>query len=57
MEDTRLPKYVMFGEMKEGAGGAGGADKKRTGCLLDGLRAFDIDANRWTTAAQDEGEW
>ena len=27
------------------------------GCLLDDLRAFDIDADQWTTAAQDEAEW
>ena len=27
------------------------------GCFLDGLRAFGINADQWTTAAQDEGEW
>ena len=27
------------------------------GCFLDGLRAFGIDADQWTTTAQDEGEW
>ena len=27
------------------------------GCLLDDLRAFGINADQWTTAAQDEGEW
>ena len=26
------------------------------GCLLDNLRAFDIKADQWTTAAQDKGE-
>ena len=26
-------------------------------CFLDDLRAFGINANQWTTAAQDEGEW
>ena len=26
-------------------------------CLLDDLRAFGTKADRWTTAAQDEGEW
>ena len=25
------------------------------GCLLDGLRAFGINTDLWTTAAQDEG--
>ena len=27
------------------------------GCLLDDLRVFSIDADQWTTAAPDEGEW
>ena len=26
-------------------------------CFLADLRAFGINADRWTTAAQDEGEW
>ena len=35
----------MFGELVGGAG-----------CSLDDLRAFGINADQWTTAAQDEGE-
>ena len=27
------------------------------GCFLDDLRAFGINADQWTTAAQDEGKW
>ena len=27
------------------------------GCFLDHLRAFGINADQWTTAAQDKGEW
>ena len=27
------------------------------GCFLDDLRAFGINADQWTTATQDEGEW
>ena len=57
MEDTRLPKCVMFGEMVGGAGCAGGQKKEWMGCFLDDLRAFGINADHWTTAAQDEGEW
>ena len=26
-------------------------------CFLDDLRAFGINADQWTTAAQDGGEW
>ena len=57
MEDTRLPKWVMFGEMVEGADCVGGQEKEWMGCFLDGLRAFGINADQWTTAAQNEGEW
>ena len=27
------------------------------GCFLDELRGFGINADQWTSAAQDEGEW
>ena len=26
-------------------------------CFLDDFRAFGINADQWTTAVQDEGEW
>ena len=57
MKDTRLPKCVMFGEMVGGASCVAGQEKEWMGCFLDNLRAFDINADQWTTAAQDEGEW
>ena len=57
MEDTRLPKCVMFEGMVGGAGCVGGREKEWMGCFLDGLRAFGINADQWTIAAQDEGEW
>ena len=57
MEDTRLPKCVMFGEMVGGAGCVGGQEKEWMGCFLDDLSAFGLNADQWTTAAQDEGEW
>ena len=57
MEDTILPKRVMFGELVGGAVSVGGQKKEWMGCLLDDLRAFGIDPNMWTIAAEDEGEW
>ena len=41
----------------EGHGLCGGAGKIVNGVFLDDLRAFGINADQWTTAAQDEGEW
>ena len=57
MEDTILPKCVMFGELVGGAGCMGGQEKTWMGCFLDDLRAFGINADQWTAAAQDESEW
>ena len=57
MEDTRLPKCVMFGEMVGGAGCVGGQRKEWIGCFLVDLRAFGLNADKWMTAAQDEEEW
>ena len=57
MEDTRLPKCVIFGEVVGGSGCVGDQEKEWMGCFLDDLRAFGINADQWTTAAQDEGKW
>ena len=57
MEDTRLPKCMMFEEVVGGAGCVGGQEKEWMGCFLDDLRPFGINADQWTTATQDAGEW
>ena len=36
------------GEVVGGAGCVGGQEKEWTGCFLDDLRAFGIDADQWT---------
>ena len=48
-----------FRRIGGGRGLRGGPGKRRQGmgCFLDDLRAFGINADQWTTAAQDEGEW
>ena len=40
-----------------GADCVGGQEKEWMGSFLDDLRAFGINADQWTTAAQNEGEW
>ena len=35
----------------------GGQEKEWMGCFLDDFRVFGINADQWTTAGQDEGEW
>ena len=56
MEETRLPKCVMFGELVGGAGCVRSQEEEWMRCFLDDLRAFGINADQWTTAAQDEEE-
>ena len=57
MEDTRQPKCVMFGELAVGAGCVRGQEKEWMECFLDNLGASGMNADQWTIAAQDEGEW
>ena len=56
IEDTRLPKCVMFGELVGGTVSSGEHEKEWMGCLLDDLRAFGIKIGQWTIAAQDENK-
>ena len=44
MEDTRLPKCVMFVELMGGAGCVGDQRKEWMRCFLDDFRAFGINA-------------
>ena len=55
MEDKRLPKCVVIGELVGGVSCVRGQEKEWMGCLLDDLRAFGFNADQ-SIAAQDEGE-
>ena len=55
MEDRRLSKCVMFGELVGSADCVGGQRKKWMGCFLDDLRAFGINADQWTTCSLRRG--
>ena len=57
MEDTRLPKCVVFDEPVGGVVSSGEQVKEWMGSLLDDLRAFGIKTDQWTIAAQDADEW
>ena len=41
----------MFGELVGGEISAMGQEKEWMGCLLDDLRVFGIDPDKWTIAA------
>ena len=55
MDDTRLSKCALFGELVGSAGLVEGQNKEWMGCLQDDLSAFGINTNQWTTIVQDEG--
>ena len=55
MENTRLPKCVMFREVMGGAGCVREQEKEWMSCLLDDLGAFGINTDQWTTAPLDLG--
>ena len=57
IEDTRLPKCVMFGDLVGAVVCVRGEGKGWMGCFLDDLRALGTNASQWMTAAQDEREW
>ena len=44
-------------KISRGRGLRRGQEKEWMGCFLDDLKAFGINTDKWTTAAQDEGEW
>ena len=46
IEYTRLPKYVMFGELMESTGCVGVQEKEWKGYLLDDLRAFGMNTDK-----------
>ena len=56
IEDTRLTKCVMFGELVGGAGCVGDQEKEWMEFFLDDLKAFGINSDQWTTSTQEEGE-
>ena len=48
MEDTSLPKCMVFGELVGGTECVGGQGKGLRGCLVDDLRAFGINADYYS---------
>ena len=53
VEDTILPKWIIFGELVGGAGCVWGQGEKWIGCFLDDLRAFGINTDQWTTSREN----
>ena len=59
MDNERLPKRVMFGEVDGGKGFSGGQEQDCMGCLEHDLSLFNLPTgtNHWTLAVKKPGEW
>ncbi len=57
MDDSRLPKVMLFGELDAGRRRDGGQTKTWRQCLMDDLKKFQIDSKTWTDVAADEEVW
>ena len=59
MENERLSKLVIYGEVDGGKGYSGGQEQDRMACLQHDLSLFNLptEAKHWTLAAKKPGEW
>ena len=57
MEDHRLPKAVLFGELSSGYRNRGAPKKRFKDSLKKSLACCGIDSRHWTTMAEDRVRW
>ena len=57
MEDHRLPKIILYGELSSGLRNRGAPKKRYKGNLKKSLGACNISHLEWTTLAEDCGTW
>jgi transcription termination factor 2 len=57
MSNSRLPKMLLFGELKHGARSRGGQKKRYKDTLKANMKEVSIDYNRWEALASDRSRW
>lgn len=57
MEDHRLPKIVLYGELSSGNRNRGAPKKRYKDCLKKTLSACHIDHRQWSALASDRDGW
>lgn len=57
MPDTRLPKKIMYSELKNGQRNDGGQHKRYKDVLKCNLKKCQIDTINWETAAKGRPKW
>ena len=57
MDNSRIPKQLLFGELMLGKRDRGRPRKRWKDCIKEDLRAFYIDMKTWFEDAQDRCLW
>jgi hypothetical protein len=57
MQDHRLPKQLLYGELSQGKRTAGGQKKRYKDSLKASLKALGLDLSTWETLALDRPAW
>ena len=57
MEDHRLPKIVLYGELSTGHTNRGAPKKRFKDTLKRSLSVADIDHHEWSTLAENRSSW
>ena len=57
MDDTRLPKKILFGETQGGRKGRGRPKKNWLDCVKDDCEECGIPSDQWCNASKNRTEW
>ncbi|KAK4309301.1 hypothetical protein Pmani_019063 [Petrolisthes manimaculis] len=57
MNDSRLPKKLLYGELKEGSRKGGGQKLRYKDSIKRHLKRIDCDTNTWEVNARDRKSW
>ena len=57
MEDTRLPKQILYSQLKEGKRKRGGQKKRYKDVLKANMKKCNIDFNNWESTALAKKLW
>ena len=57
MEDHRLPKSILYGELSSGHRDRGAPNKRYKDTTKKSLSACNLDHKEWLTLAEDRNSW
>ena len=57
MEDFKLPKILLYGELRDGIRSAGGQKLRYKDTLKRSLKRSDVAVENWEALAEDRKEW